>query len=295
MPTKGQKIRLGAFVIATAALVVLVAVVFGGLRLWEGRDRYYVEFEGSVLGLEEGAEVTFGGIKVGNVDAIALARGAPGTIRVAIEVDEDLPIKADTTAVLAMAGVTGLRVIDLRGGSADAPRLAPGATIAKGETTLDKLERRAQQIVEDSSSIMTKANQVLDNLVEITGPQQYASLGETFEHARVASANLAGASEELRLMVRENRVALRGSLEAVQATATSASTLLDQQVPRLVTDAGALVDELRGVVRQNGTQLGSAMYDLRQASRSFKELARELRQRPSRLLRSDAPSERRLP
>jgi hypothetical protein len=37
------------------------------------------------------------------------------------------------------------------------------------------------------------------------------------------------------------------------------------------------------------------MFDLRQASRSFKELARDVRQKPSRLLFSTTPSERKLP
>ena len=52
---------------------------------------------------------------------------------------------------------------------------------------------------------------------------------------------------------------------------------------------------LRGVVRDNGAYLRSSMFDLRQASRSFKELAREVRQRPSRLLFSNSPGERKLP
>jgi hypothetical protein len=36
-----------------------------------------------------------------------------------------------------LAGITGLRVIDLHGGSLSSPRLAPGAQIAQGDTLLD--------------------------------------------------------------------------------------------------------------------------------------------------------------
>ena len=52
---------------------------------------------------------------------------------------------------------------------------------------------------------------------------------------------------------------------------------------------------MKGLVHNNEGQLRSAVFDLRQASRSFKELAREVRQRPSRLFFGDSQRERKLP
>jgi hypothetical protein len=49
------------------------------------------------------------------------------------------------------------------------------------------------------------------------------------------------------------------------------------------------------MVRGNEGQLRSAVFDLRQASRNFKELSRDLKQKPSRILFSDSASERKLP
>ena len=56
-----------------------------------------------------------------------------------------------------------------------------------------------------------------------------------------------------------------------------------------------LIAEIKTVVRDNGSSLRAALADLRTASRSFKELSREVRQKPSRLLFSGEARDRKLP
>lgn len=293
--TKTQKIRLGLFTVGTAAALLVVLVVFAGLRFWERHDRYVVDFEDSVLGLEEGAPVTFGGIKVGAVTDIRVAPDDLRKVRVAIKVKRGLPIRTDTTATLSMAGITGLKSIDLHGGAIDAPALPPGGTIATGETTLDRFERQAKALVDQSQQLMTHANNVLANLEVLTEPVQFQGVAEIIASARAASANLADATAGLKAMVDENRAPIRRTLASVDRVTERAASIMDGEVPRIMLGAGDLVDELRGVVRDNGSYLRSAMFDLRQASRSLKEMARDVRQRPSRLLFAKPAHERKLP
>lgn len=300
--TRAQKIRLGAFTVAAAAALAVVLVVFAGLRFWERHETYVVYYDGTVRGLEEGAVVTFGGIRVGTVDRLELAPDDLRKVKVTIRVKAGLPIRTDTTAMLEYAGITGLKVIDLRGGDVAAPRLPPGGTIAAGETILDRFERQAAAIAARSEELMGSAQRVLDNLAAVTDPKNFAGLDQIVAQARTATANLAGTSAELRAMIGENRADLRSTVASIEAAAARVTTLLDQDVPRLVGDAGGviagangLVGDLQDVVRGNEAQLRSALFDLRQASRSFKELARDLRQQPSSLLRSSPARDRKLP
>jgi len=62
-----------------------------------------------------------------------------------------------------------------------------------------------------------------------------------------------------------------------------------------VAGADALITDMNGVVKENQGQLRAALTDLRRASGNFKELSRDLRQRPSGLLFSKPPADRRLP
>jgi len=295
MTSKAHKIRVGLFVAVTAGLLVAVLVVFGGLRFWENHTSYRIVFDGSVMGLEQGATVYLNGIKVGRVDDIEVSTQDLSKVEVAISVKRDTPIHADTRALLSMAGITGLKVIDLRDGSLGSPRLAPDGVIAQGETTLDRFEKQAKDIAETSTQLMKRANKIVDNLVALTDPKQFEGISEILAQTTQASRNLAAMSGSLEAMVTENRIALKTTLVSVQETARSASKMFDEQIGALVVNAGDFVNGLKNLINNNEGQLRSAMFDLRQASRSFKELARDVRQRPSRLLFSSNPGERKLP
>jgi phospholipid/cholesterol/gamma-HCH transport system substrate-binding protein len=277
MPSRSQKIRVGGFVIISAALLAIAIVAFGGVRFWGARARYHIVYERSVYGLVEGANVFFNGVRVGTVARIALADPDPGGVVVTIAIDEGTPIRTDTRAMLQFAGLTGLKEIDLHGGSPDAPRVPPGGRIAAGETTLDLLESRASELVD-------RVSQLVDNLVTITDREDYEEL---LASARTTADNLAHASAALRGMLDENRVALRRSIDAIHDTA--------RRVGQIAGRAETTLGGVGAIVQDNRSDVRAAVRDLRQASRSFRELARDLRTDPSRLLRSRPPRERRLP
>jgi phospholipid/cholesterol/gamma-HCH transport system substrate-binding protein len=273
--SKQQKIRIGMFALATGILLGVVLVVFAGIHFWQDRARYYVDVTDSVYGLETGADVHLNGIRVGKVGDIALSPTDLGTVRVAIDVDEDTPVRTDTRAILQFAGITGLKVIDLRGGSLAAARLPPGGVIPLGETTLDRLEKRAIAMVDESTELMKRANaiverteQIVANMTEITDPEAMSAI---IAQTRVTAHNLAQASSALRGLIDENRAGLKSSIAAIELAAKRASEVVD------------------------GNQVRAAVADLRQASRSFKELAREVRQKPSRLFFGSPAPDRKLP
>jgi phospholipid/cholesterol/gamma-HCH transport system substrate-binding protein len=290
MASRAQHLRVGLFATATLVLLAVVLAVFGGLRLWDDVDHYRIVFDTSVIGLEPGAQVYLNGVKVGTVDDLDVAADDIRKVAVAIKVNHGTPVHTDTRAILQYSGITGLKTIDLRGGTSASPPLQPGAQIATGAGTLDKLEAQAQAIVDDAGALVKRANQLTDRLVTVTD-----SLGAISDPARRAAVDLAATSASLRATVDENRAALRQSLTAIRDAAHGASELIDGQAAQLFGNAGDVVSELRKLVVTNEGPLRAAVFDLRQASRSFKELARDVRQKPSRLLFSSTPSERQLP
>ena len=299
MTDRRKQLRVGIFALATASLVALVLIVFGGMRFWKHYDHYTVELDDSVMGLQEGAQVFMNGIKVGTVDDIQLAPDDLRRVRIEVEVERGTPVHADTHAFLSMAGITGLKVIDLKGGSLTAPLVAPGGAIAAGEGTLDKLEKKAEMLADETDHLMKRANEIVDganrvmaNLTAATDPK---TLQAILASTHAAATNLADASRGIKAMVEENRASMKESLDSVATVAKSASTLMTTQVAGFVGNANDLVSDLRGVIHSNETTLQSAMADIRQASRSFKDLAREVREKPSRLLFSAAAPERKLP
>jgi phospholipid/cholesterol/gamma-HCH transport system substrate-binding protein len=304
MQAKAQKIRVGLFAAGTLFLVGFVLIVFGGMRFWEKSDQYRIVFDDSVIGLETGAEVYVNGIKIGAVTGIDIAPEDIRKVQVSIKVKRGTPIHADTHAMLQYAGITGLKIIDLRDGTAASPALPPGSKIAVGAGVLDKLQKQATQLADQTAELMKKTGDVMtraggvmdrastltDNLIAISEP------------AKLAATRLAEMSGSLQAMVEENRVALRGTMAAIQQTAGGASdlikgtnALITGQATQLFANAGGVVTELKQLLGANEGPLRAMVLDLREASRSFKELGRDLRQRPSRLLFSNDPPERKLP
>lgn len=269
-------VRVGVFALSAIGLVLVVLVVFGGIRFWAGRDRYYLEFD-NVMGLEEGAQVYFNGIQVGSVGDIKLAPDDPGKVRVRLDLDPGTPIRQDTRGELSMAGITGLKVIDLHGGRGDSPKLAEDSVIPTSKGTLDKLQAQAEDIVdrtkkvlEHADKVVDNANRVVDNLAQITDPRPF----------RDTLAHLSSAAASLDTLVADNRTALHDTLASVHDTSEQAK--------------GFVVD-LRAAVKTDQASITAMLADLRQGARSLKELAREVRDKPSRMLFSNSAPDRRLP
>lgn len=273
--SRGRRIRAGLFAITAAALAVFAALAFGGMRVLRGGDAYHVVYEGTVYGLEDGANVYMNGVRVGTVDTIEVSPDDPGQVRVRIVVTSGTPVRTDTHAMLQFTGITGLKVIDLRGGTAAAATLPPGSTIPAGETTFDRLERRAADLADQSVALIERANAIMDHVAQLTRPD-----GQLIRSATRGAEDLAAAGATLRAIAGENRAAIRRSIAAVDRAARSAEETTAQ---------------LSGVIRDNGATLRAMLFDLRQASRTVKDLAREVRQRPSRLLYSKPQPERKLP
>ncbi|HUS31837.1 MAG TPA: MlaD family protein [Kofleriaceae bacterium] len=275
MTTKQQKVRIGLFVVIAGLLLAVVLVTFAGLHFWKPRTKYRIVFDQTVYGLEPGADVYVNGIRSGKVTDIRLAPDDLRKVEVTIAVKEGTPIHQDTKAVMQFAGLTGLKVIDLRGGTLQSPKLAAGGRIEVGETILDKLEDRAMRMVDqtddmlkNANSVVKSAQQVVNNVNELTDPK---ALGEVIAQSRQAAANLSQLSQAMRGLVDDNRASIRASVTSMETATRNFSTMID------------------------GNQVKAAVSDLRQASRTMKEMAREVRQKPSRLLFSKPEPDRKLP
>jgi len=283
-PGRATAAKVGIFTFAAGTLLAVVLIVFGGLRFWKHKDRYYLDVHDSAMGIDDGTQVYFDGIAVGSVGSIEIAPDDPSMVEIVIDVDRGTPVRVDTTARLELAGITGLKVVDLHGGSGGAPPLPPGSHIRAGQSGFDKLQKQAEILADQTAQMVTRAREILDRankIVEgIATLTDRDALGAIITSTRTTTANLAKASSQIAAMVDEHRTALRGVYASVGTTTDSANGLLT---------------DLRNLVRGNQSQIAAAVADLRQGARTFKDLAREVREKPSRLMFSDPAPERKLP
>ncbi|MCK9557729.1 MAG: MlaD family protein [Candidatus Cloacimonetes bacterium] len=172
MVSKATKVRLGVFLAIGSLLILVFAAAVAGNRLTQKWDTYYIEFvDYPVSGLQVGGTVNYQGIKVGRVEDIKIDPQNVLKVKVTINIEPGTPIKEDTEAVLTLVGITGLKAVEIRGGTNEARTINPGGQIKAGSTMIDDISERAVSIAE-------KIDLIASNINEITSEQNRENLAK---------------------------------------------------------------------------------------------------------------------
>ena len=196
--TRDQKIRLSLFWITGTVLTVIIFAAALGSRLFEERDIFYIEYVNQpVSGLQVGSSVKYQGIQIGRVDDIRFDEDEPSRVIVVLSLKKGTPIKSDVEAQLAMVGITGMRQVELIGGSRHAETLEPGSYIPPGMSIFD-------HITGDVQVITRKLEILLNNVNALTGPDNQqkfrrilANLDNILEEGKEPFSSAVARSEDI--------------------------------------------------------------------------------------------------
>ena len=292
---------------ATVALFTLACVVAALAFVWwySGRgDRrdyepYEIYFEGTVSGLSRGSPVRYLGVDVGRVTSLAVDRNDPGRVKVVADIDAMAPVSGATQAKLGFLGLTGLLYIDLQQNPrASASRPLPQGdrypVIAARKGSIEASAERLPEILGQASDIMARIERLLadENVKAVSDTlanleHATAKLPATLDDARAIAADLRRLSATtLELTQRANTTlaATQPDLVATLANARAAS----ERFARSAEGIDRLLNENDGAFGRTAgasvVELQQLVVDARHASNEIRELARELRERPSSLL-----------
>jgi phospholipid/cholesterol/gamma-HCH transport system substrate-binding protein len=308
MMTHEQKTRLGIFLAIATVIFLVVLGFFLVPKLREAGETYYINFRNtSVNGLLLGSAVRYQGVDIGKVTRIEVNHADLDSVFVYIKVQRGFPIKRDTTAVLALAGITGVRFIDLRGGTRDSVRLAAGGEIQMDRGLMDQVG----DIVTNVATAANSFNSLLsrDNLDRINSFLQKAEKSSAMisevlaaKRGKLESSldNVAKASNEFASVTENlNKISANVS-DMTRKVATSSETAVDNIAKRTsAEEMGRLIQDLRTFLDTTSTSFkrieGSLLAqqdDLKQAIRNLGDamdnlsrLTRELSEDPTALIR----------
>ena len=152
MPTKAQKTKVGLFLLISGIILavgIMAIARIGG----EPPLTFFMEFDGSVSGLDKGSDVEFQGVRVGSVENVHVTDA--GTVRVKISVRPDIAtIRKGVRAKLASRGISGIVFIQLSGGGPDAPNLPQGSEIPSETGLLEDLAASAKELLENINELL---------------------------------------------------------------------------------------------------------------------------------------------
>ena len=175
MDTKINFLKIGLFV-----SVIFTALVIG--IFWLGKygienkkyDEYWIYFNESVSGLNIGSSIKYMGFDVGVVKEIKINPKNSEEIKIDIQIQRGTPIKEDNYAILGNLGITGLKYIELKGGSNSSNLLKEnedGIKIIKSKkSTLSSLVDSSEDITNELTLLLVQFRKVLneDNLTKFS-------------------------------------------------------------------------------------------------------------------------------
>jgi phospholipid/cholesterol/gamma-HCH transport system substrate-binding protein len=234
METRANYVTIGLFTLVVVVGVFAFVWWFQRLGTGEQKAQYEIYFDSPVAGLRRGATVNFNGIRVGEVQSLALVPDIPRAVVAIIEVVKSTPIRTDTKVSLEFQGLTGIAAVALTGGD-------PKAQMLMETKRGDRPPRLVAEPTVDAFQAAAKLMQRLDKLVETNEQRFSAILKDLSEVSRV----LATRSNDTLLEVQAAAESIRKAADTIGSQ--SGTTL--NEFRSLATDARRAVGEVDRLVR----------------------------------------------
>ena len=168
MDTKINFFKIGLFVSSLFTLLVIFIFWLGKYGLEDKKyDDYSIFFSESVSGLNIGSSIKFMGFEVGTVKDIKINPYNSEEIQIDIQIQKGTPIKEDNFAILGNLGITGLKYIELKGGSNNSKLLGEnqyGMKVIKSKTSaLTTFVDSTEDITKEITILLSQMKKVLND------------------------------------------------------------------------------------------------------------------------------------
>jgi len=216
------EIKAGIMVLASVAMLALFLIVVQGMRPPEKTKTFYVAFT-DTGGLNRGADIRFGGAKVGRVAQIELDPEDHSKIRVTANVRPEVPVNDKSQSFIGQTTLTAEKHLEITTGEKSAPLLAEGAVIPSRSGGLfdqaGALARSVESALEDVRDLLgvRQAKEKKTDMVTVT------SLFEGVDTTIKSGTTLVG---DIKNTVAESRVDVDKILKKVQEVEDGARDLL---------------------------------------------------------------------
>ena len=261
------EIRAGALVLVSLFILVLFVATVRGCRPKDETAKQFLATFTDIAGLNSGADVRFGGVRVGDVVSIEPDPEDRSAIRVAVEVAGNVPVNQGSVASIQQVSLTAEKHLEITTGDPDAALHSSGDTLASrtgsgGFVDIPDLEglTKRLEVMLDSATALLGGTPVGGEVAK--GEVDLADVAKSLQTTLDESTNTV---RGVGLLFEENR---RGIDEVI----TKLSALEDA--------ATALMLQVNSVVSENREPLGATVNNLQQitqeAANRIEELAASL-------------------
>ncbi len=291
MEEKVNFVVVGVFVLALgAALLGGVLWLSSGKTFRASYDIYLTYMQDSVAGLNLNAPVRYRGVEVGHVQEIRLAPGNVEQVQLTLAIEQGIPVKVDTVAILKSQGLTGIAYVELTGGGRNSPPLQakPGErypVIGSSPSLMTRLDMAV-------TALLTNLNRTSENLNALLDENNRRAVKSTLADLAVLSRTLAARSATIDAGLADAAHTLRNTARASDELPDLARRI-ERMADELARAGASASNTLEGAQQFSASTLPEVhqlVLELRELTASLRRVSEQLEQDPSVLLRGKPPA-----
>jgi phospholipid/cholesterol/gamma-HCH transport system substrate-binding protein len=235
------EIKAGAMLLVSLAVLALFIAVISGMRPREKTLTFAAYFK-DTSGLNKGADVRFGGAKVGRVAAIRLDPTDQSRIRIEASVQDGTPVNAKSEAFITQTTLTAEKHLQISTGERAASLLEDGSEIPTREgglfDVMDEVARSIHGILDDVKDLMG-VQEAKEK--KARGEGEVTTIATLFDDVDKTVKKGTSLVDDIRDVVKDSRDDVSSILSKADGVGDSAK--------RLVDDLDATLTENRGDIR----------------------------------------------
>jgi phospholipid/cholesterol/gamma-HCH transport system substrate-binding protein len=279
---------------------VIIAIPLG--MHFSNKDKtFYAYFSGeSLSGLEEGAQVKFHGVPIGKIARISYDPQNLTRVKAEMRIQEKFPMKKDMCAQTGAVGITGLKYVEILGGTNAAPLLNAHGEIPTKPSVFSAITGKAEMIIGKLELLLNHLNQItepdslhsvktiLSNVSAITGDfrSYFNQLNPDLQNITGSAVHLFARLDSISLDVKKISAAFDQSISKEKIAGILGSA--DSATRSIKT----LSETMTLMVRQSQEDISASLQNLREALENANSLMQELSENPSLILRNEQQKER---
>ncbi len=265
-------IEIKAGVMVLVSVLVLTSFVAAIRGCGAGGDevkQFSADFT-SIIGLDNGAEVRFGGVKAGKVVDIDSDPDDRSKIRVVFEVPVDLPVNRGSVATIEQVSLTTGKHLEISTGGEDQPLHEAGDRIASHTNTGGFVD------IPDLDGVIDRLEVMLDSLITLLGVERAQALAAASGEEMV---DLAAVAAALKTTLNASTSTVEGLGAAISENRDGLKEIVDR-LAGVEEAAGELLTNLNAAVEENRAPLNATIVNFEslsaEASRQVEELTKSL-------------------
>ena len=283
------------------ALLILGVLWLASGGAWQTKYELYLAIEDeSVAGLNLNAPVKYNGVDVGKVRTITLDTINPQRVNLLFAIEQGIPIKQDTVAILKTQGLTGIAYVELSGGATDSPTLlAISGNQYPVIRTKPSLSARLENVL---TSVLAKLDSTSNSINALLSDENRIAFKSALTDIASVARTIAARKETIDIGIRnagrtlENSAQVTAQMGAVIdriGSSADAVAKMGNEVAKTSVSAGKAVDVIGGDVKRFSVEtlpeLERLLGELSTLSTSLRRLSEQTTRNPRGLLFGHTP------